>query len=166
MDDFQLAPFQFSAQPIEFFASAEESHSRVFAAIVARNTMLDPDVAKDILRDHGPDGDYQVVFDQIVQEYQQAYLFGTHPPEFFHRHALAYDSEHPTEGLREMVEFAAKNPPGKPEMFGGSNMPFQMPGLGFDAGQPARGPNARSVDKDKEKRKKKAAHKAKMRNRR
>lgn len=147
MSEFQLVPFDFGGKSIVFTAGADEPHSRVFAAIAARNTMRDPDVAEDILRDHGPDGDYQEVFSSIVNEYQQAYLLGFQPPEWFFTQARAYAAEHPTDGLLEVISFAEAN---RPTM----------------AGPSERATRTRTVDRDKEKRKKKAAHKAKMRNKR
>ncbi len=157
VSDFKLEPFEFKGQHIEFSAGADDPHSRVFAAIAARGTMLDPDVAADIERDHGPEGDYQAVFLSIVSEYQQAYLMGGQSPDWFFGQVRTYHEAYPTEGLLEMVEFASAN---RPVPMG---MPFSM---GGDLGPAARRSGARAVDKDKAKKKQKAAHKARMKNKR
>jgi hypothetical protein len=154
MNDFQLAPFNIGGETIEFVVRGDEPHSRVFAAIAARNAMNDPDVAADILRDHAATGNYLSVFKSMLEELQQSYLFGMQPVEWFLGEARKYNEAYPNEELLKMVEFVRTNPPSVSDM--------QTSGMGSGLGMS--GARTRVVDKDKEKRRKKAAHKAKMKN--
>lgn len=150
MADFLLEPFEFEGQSIRYEVSADEPHSRIFAGIAARGAMHDPDVAADIKRDHGPNGDYQAVFDTLTQEFQQTYLFGD-IHEFFFEQARQYLREYPESGIADVIEFASNNRP-------------RLDVSDFSP-QPAA---ARKTDaaRAKAKRKQKAAHRSRMRNKR
>lgn len=152
MSGFHLQTFEFSNQTIEFSVLDTEPHSLVFASIVARNTMRDPEVSSDIKRDHGPAADYQRVFEGIVRDCQHMYLFGGAPQDWFYEQARQYEREHPSESLREMISFASANRPQVSEESAGA---VSASTVGVHAEK-----------KKKQKRKQKAAHKSRMRNRR
>ncbi len=151
MKPFMLS-FEFSGVLIERVVPYEEPASVIFSYIAARNTMLDPGVAKDIVADNGINADFNSIFNEIAQEYQKMYLFGGIPMVHFYDQARRYACENEgNEYLLEVIKFSEENPP-------------LIDYDGFDNKNNAA---CRSkTKKDKEKQKKKAAHKSKMRNRR
>ena len=149
---FQLAPFEFCGDLVQYEVSDGEP-SLIFGCILAREAMMDPQETSEILETFGCLESAQSIFERMATEFQQLYLFGELPLEFFYKTALEYEKAYPNPELRDLVRFAEANPPE----------------ISFDF-SPALGDQARArllakQNKKKAKKKQKTAQKSRTRNR-
>jgi hypothetical protein len=110
LDFFYLEPFSVCGKPINASFSKTTSASEIYGAILARGTMLDPEIQVELIEDFGVDADWQAIFEYLSSASQQAYLFqGTVGDTL--RLAAAYERAYPDPWLASTIAYSEKHPP-------------------------------------------------------
>lgn len=110
---FQLKPFTIAGQELAPAFRKAGPASDIYGAIVARGTMLDPEIQEELVTDFGVNADWAAVFEGIRVDATASYLFRGLVSEMLEI-ATRYEAAYPDQWLADCIEFSKRNPPRVP----------------------------------------------------